>query len=240
MRIYILSISNKILRWLPILILIMLLILAFSLGWFRYLSFTALTQYHHTLQQWTNTHYAASVCLFMLVYIVAVSISLPGASILTLLGGFLFGIIPGAIYVVLSASIGAAIIFLAVKTALGDMLQRKAKGWVSKLEAGFRKNAFNYLLFLRLIPLFPFWVINIVPALLNVNLRVFFIATILGIIPGTTVYVAVGNGLSAIFKTGGTPDLSIIFKPSVLIPILCLAALSLVPLLYQKLRKKYD
>ena len=231
---------QRLLRWLPIVLLITILILAISLGWYRYFTFTAISENHHFLTQWTQAHYAAAVFLFALAYIVAVAISIPGATFLTLLGGYLFGIVPGTIYVVLSATIGSVLIFLAVKTALGSWLQAKAQGWVTKMEVGFQKNALSYLLFLRLVPIFPFWVVNIVPALLNVRLRLFFIATLIGIIPGSLVYVSVGNGLGAIFAEGTTPDLSVIFRPSILIPILCLALISLVPIIYKKVRKRDD
>jgi uncharacterized membrane protein YdjX (TVP38/TMEM64 family) len=227
-------------RWLPILVLLILLILAIWMGWYRYFTFSAIAKHHQFLMQWTVEHYVASISIFMLVYIIAVAVSIPGATFLTLLGGYLFGIIAGTVYVVISATIGSVIIFLAVKTALGSWLQSKASGWVSKMEAGFQKDAFNYMLFLRFVPIFPFWVVNIVPALLNVRLQVFILTTLIGIIPGSLVYVAVGNGLGVIFAEGGTPDLSIIFKPSILIPILCLALLSLVPIIYKRVKKKHD
>lgn len=231
---------SKLLRWLPILLLIAILVVVVAMGWYRYFTFEALAKHHQLLEKWTQQHYAAAVFIFLMVYIIAVAISIPGAVFLTLIGGYLFGIVAGTIYVVSSATIGSVIVFLAVRTALGSWLQARAQGWVSKMEQGFQKDAVSYLLFLRLVPIFPFWVINIVPALLNVSLRLFVMATFVGIIPGSLVYVAVGNGLGAIFASGKTPDLSIIFKPSVLIPILCLALLSLVPIVYKKMRKPHD
>ncbi|PHQ80867.1 MAG: hypothetical protein COB66_03750 [Coxiella sp. (in: Bacteria)] len=232
--------KKKLLRWIPLLGLIILLVLAISLKWYRFFSFDALAQNHHLLLSWTQAHYVASICIFMLVYIVAVAVSIPGATLLTLMGGYLFGIVVGSICVVISATLGSVCIFLAVKSALGVWLQAKAQGWVSKMERGFQKNALSYLLFLRLVPVFPFWVVNIVPALLNVRLRLFFFATFVGIIPGSVVFVSVGNGLGTVFEQGGEPNLSIIFKPSILVPILALAVLSLVPILYKKIRGKHD
>ena len=229
---------KKLLRWLPLLILIAVLVLAISMGWFHYLTLGSLSKYHAVLDNWTSQHYGLAIVIFMLAYIIAVAISIPGATLLTLLGGYLFGIVAGSIYVIISATIGAVLIFLAVKTALGSFLQQKASGWVSKMEKGFHNNAMSYLLFLRLVPVFPFWVINIVPAILNVRLRTYLIATFIGIIPGSVVYVSVGNGLGAIFSQGDMPDLSIIFKPGVLYPILALAVISLVPILYKKIKEK--
>ena len=172
-------------------------------------------------------------------YIIAVAISIPGAVILSLIGGFLFGIILGTLYVIISATIGATIIFLAARSAFHALLLAKATPWLEKMEKGFQKNALQYLLFLRLIPLFPFWLVNIVPALLNVRLRTYIIATFFGIIPGVLVYVSVGNGLDTLFQTGQTPDLGIIFKPAILLPLLGLAILSLIPVIFKKWKGKH-
>lgn len=229
--------KNAIKRWIPISILVIALGLAIYFRLYEYLSFAALEQHHAQLKAWTEQNYLMVVLIYMAVYIIAVAVSIPGAVFLTITGGFLFGYVFGTIYVVISATIGACLLFLAVKTALGDWLEKKTSGWVVRMERGFQKNAFSYLMFLRLVPLFPFWVVNIVPAVLNVRLRIFVIATFLGIIPGSFVYVSVGNGLGSLLAAGQTPDLGIIFKPSILIPIIGLAVLSLVPILYKKYKK---
>jgi uncharacterized membrane protein YdjX (TVP38/TMEM64 family) len=229
---------KKLLRWLPLVIIVLALALAIYFRLYQYLNFAYLEKYHAQLHAWTQRHYFLAVVVFMLIYIIAVAVSIPGATILTIASGFLFGIFWGTIYVIFSATLGAGLIFLAVRTALGDWIAQKAKGWVKKLEAGFKQNAFYYLLFLRLVPLFPFWVINIVPALLNVRLGVFLLATFLGIIPASFIYVTVGNGLSSLFSLGKTPELNIIFRPSILLPILGLAVLSLIPILYKKIKRK--
>lgn len=174
----------------------------------------------------------------MMLYILAVAISIPGAVFLTLAGGFLFGVLWGVLLVVISATLGATLLFFAVRTALGEWLSKKASGWISRMRQGFQHNAFSYLLTLRLIPLFPFWVVNIVPALLNVSAKTFISATFIGIIPGSTVYVLVGNGLSQVFASNQTPNLGIIFEPRVLGPLLALAALSLIHALYQFFTRK--
>jgi uncharacterized membrane protein YdjX (TVP38/TMEM64 family) len=106
------------------------------------------------------------------------------------------------------------------------------------MEQGFRDNALSYLLFLRLIPLFPFWLVNLVPAFLGVPLWTYVIGTFFGIMPGSIVYTSVGNGLGAVFDQGRTPDLSIIFKPEILLPIIGLAVLSLVPVAYKAIKGK--
>ena len=130
--------------------------------------------------------------------------------------------------------------FLAARYALFDILHAKAGPALLKMEQGFRENAFNYLLVLRLVPLFPFWLVNLVPALLGVPLKTYVIATAIGIIPGTFVFASVGNGLGEILASGKTPDLSIIYDPEVLIPLLGLAVLALVPVLYKAWKARKD
>lgn len=225
-------------RWIPLLIIAIILATAIYFKWYEYLSFSSLQQHHKLISSWVDQHYLKAVIGFMVVYIIAIAISLPGGVFLTLAGGFMFGPWLSTIYVVISATIGASLIFLAVKTAFGEWLANKASGWIAKLERGFQHNAFAYLLSLRLVPIFPFWVINIVPALLNIPLRTFFFATLIGIIPGTFVYCLVGNGLSALFESGQQPNLGIIFQPAILIPLILLALLSLTPMIYKKIKGK--
>ncbi len=225
-------------RWLPLLILLGLLSLFFIFRLDRYLSFATFREHRALLLSWTKANFVLSVLLFMSCYTLVVAISIPGAVFLTLASGFLFGVFIGALLVVISATLGATLLFFAVRTALGEWLAKKASGWVERMRKGFQRNAFSYLLTLRLIPLFPFWVVNIVPALLNVSAKTFITATVIGIIPGSLVYVLVGNGLSQVFATNQTPNLGIIFEPQVLGPLLALAALSLIPALYQLFSRK--
>jgi uncharacterized membrane protein YdjX (TVP38/TMEM64 family) len=169
-------------------------------------------------------------------YAVVVALSVPGGAFLTVTGGFLFGLGLGTVYSVIGAMIGATGVFLACRTALGDALRRRAGPFLRRMEAGFRENALSYLLVLRLVPIFPFWLVNLVPAFLGVSLRNFVAGTIMGIIPGTFVFTSVGSGLGAVLDMGMTPDLSILFKPDVIVPILGLAALALVPVFYKRWR----
>jgi uncharacterized membrane protein YdjX (TVP38/TMEM64 family) len=121
---------------------------------------------------------------------------------------------------------------------VGDVLRTKAGPAVPKLEAGFREHALSYLLVLRLIPIVPFWLVNLVPALVGVPLRTFFVGTALGIIPGSLVYTCVGNGLGVVIDQGETPDLGIIFEPEILMPLLGLALLALSPVFYRRLKER--
>jgi uncharacterized membrane protein YdjX (TVP38/TMEM64 family) len=174
---------------------------------------------------------------FVAIYVLVVAFSLPGAVWMTIGGGFVFGAASAAVYVIVAATLGASAIFLVARYALGDVLRAKAGPAMRRMEAGFRENALSYLLVLRLVPLFPFWLVNLVPAFLGVPLRTFVIGTFVGIIPGSVVYCLVGNGLGAVFDAGETPDLGIIFEPEILAPIVGLAVLSVVPVVYKRLRR---
>ncbi|WP_440683195.1 TVP38/TMEM64 family protein [Cysteiniphilum halobium] len=225
-------------RLLPIIILIIGLIIFFALGGEHYLSLKTLTTHYQNLQEFTQLHYVLSVLIFMLTYIIIVAFSIPGATIMTLLGGFLFGVFFGAIWTVLAATLGATVTYLAVRTAFAASLKNKASGSIAKMRDGFQKNEFNYLLFLRLLPIFPFFIINIAAGVLGVSLRHFFAGTFLGIIPGTFVYAWVGSGLGFALKQGQTLNLKIIFSPQILLPICALALLSLVPIIYKRFKNK--
>ncbi|MFZ2467986.1 MAG: VTT domain-containing protein, partial [Parvibaculum sedimenti] len=143
----------------------------------------------------------------------------------------------GGAATVVAATAGATVLFIAAKSALGDLLRAKAGSAVARMEEGFRANAFSYLLFLRLVPAFPFWLVNLAPAFLGVRLSTFVGATFIGIVPGTFVFASLGAGLGAVFERGEEPNLGLIFEPRVILPILALALLSLVPALYRRFRK---
>jgi uncharacterized membrane protein YdjX (TVP38/TMEM64 family) len=221
-------------RMTPLMLLILCLALFFYFQIYDYLTFSALKAHRQTLLIWTLKNHLLAVFSFMAVYIISVAISIPGAVFITVLAGFLFGPIWGTFYVVISATIGAAIIFLATRTALAGLLTTKAGPATHQFEKGFQRNAFSYLLFLRFIPLFPFWLINIVPAILNVRFSTFILATFIGIIPGSFVFVLIGNGVNSVFTKNSTPDISVISKPEIILPLIALGVLSLMPILYKK------
>lgn len=225
-------------RYLPLVLIVAVLAAFFVFDLDRYLSFEELRRHREALGALVRDHAVLAAVGFIVVYAVATGVSLPGGAVLTLAGGFLFGAVAGSIYVVIGATIGATALFLAARSALGDALHRRAGPAVRRMEKGFRDNALSYLLFLRLIPLFPFWLVNLVPAFLAVPLRTYVLGTFFGIIPGSIVYAAVGNGLGTVFDQGRTPDLSIIFKPEILLPILGLAVLALAPVAYKAIKGK--
>ncbi|MBE8183080.1 MAG: TVP38/TMEM64 family protein [Candidatus Portiera sp.] len=180
--------------------------------------------------------------LYGVFYAVVVAFSLPLGSIMTLTAGFLFGIVVGTTSVVLGATIGASLLFIAIQMGFGKSLGRGkeggSSGWMTKMQAGFKRNAFSYLLVLRLVPVFPFALVNIAAALVGMPLSTYFFGTLFGIIPGTFVYILIGNGLGAIFDAGGTPNLSIIFEPQIIAPILGLAGLVLLQVAYRYVQDK--
>ncbi len=221
-------------RFLPLLVLLAGLGAFFALGLDRYVTLDTLRDNRQALTAWVVENWALAAFIYVLAYIAVVAFSLPGALVATLTGGFLFGTVFGGLLTVTGATIGATAIFLAAKTALGDMLREKAGPKLRKLEDGFGKNAFSYMLVLRLVPVFPFFLVNLAPAFLGVPLRTYVAATFVGIIPGTFVFASLGNGLGAVFDAGSDPDLGLIFKPEILGPILALAALALVPVLYRR------
>jgi len=225
-------------RFLPLAVLAIGLAVFFALGLHHYLSFGALAENHDVLIDLVESHPAAAPLAFIGVYALAVAFSIPGAAVLTIAGGFLFGTLAGGIYVVIGATLGAVGVFLAARTAFGEGLRKRAGPWIGRLESGFQENALSYLLVLRLVPLFPFWLVNLVPAFLGVPLATYVIGTFLGIIPGSFVYASVGNGLGAVFDSGGTPDLTIIFEPEILLPIVGLSLLALIPVIYKKVAYK--
>lgn len=210
----------------------------FALGLGDYLSFQALAANREHLLAWRDDNIILAALSFMAAYAVLTAFSVPVGLWMTLAGGFMFGTLAGGMLALIGATIGATAIFLAARYAFGDILRKKAGPAIAKMEAGFRDDELTYMFILRLVPLFPFWLVNLVPAFLNVSTRTYVLGTLFGMIPGGMVYASVGNGLGAVFETGSEPDLGIIFSAPVLLPIIGLAALSLIPVIYKKVKKK--
>ncbi len=225
-------------RFVPLAILVGGLAAFFALHLDRYLSLTMLAENRMDLLAWVQRSGALAPVAFVAIYAVAVAISVPGATVLTLAGGFLFGTVLGSIYSVVGATLGAIAVFLAARTALGDVFRARAGPTLRKMEAGFRENAASYLLLLRLVPLFPFWLVNLVPALLGVPFGIYAWTTLVGILPGSAVYTSIGNGLGALVDAGKMPNLNIILSPEILLPLVGLGLLSLLPVAYKKLKAR--
>ncbi|AHM03993.1 putative membrane protein [Roseibacterium elongatum DSM 19469] len=226
------------------LVLLALIAVVAGLGWYFLrdtLTFEALAENRERLIAFRDGNYAATALVFIAIYVAIVAFSLPGATIATLTGGFLFATFPGALFNVIAATLGATAIFLAARWGLGEKLAARmdaSEGTVRRIKAGIDENQWSMLFLIRLVPAVPFFVANIVPALVNVPLSRFAISTFLGIIPGAVVYTSVGAGLSEVFARGETPDLGIIFEPQILLPLLGLAALALLPIILRVFRGK--
>jgi uncharacterized membrane protein YdjX (TVP38/TMEM64 family) len=227
-------------RFLPLLLLVAGLAGFFAFDLHHYVSFAALADHRDTLNGWVERHAVLAPVAFVAVYALAVAFSVPGGAVLTAASGFLFGTVAGAALAVVGATAGAVAVFLAARTALGDTLRRRTGPWLRRLEDGFRDNALSYLLVLRLMPLIPFWLVNLVPAFLGVPLRIFVLGTLVGIIPGTLIFASVGNGLGAVLDTGRQPDAGILFEPEILLPLIGLSVLALIPMVYRRLKGKKE
>jgi uncharacterized membrane protein YdjX (TVP38/TMEM64 family) len=221
-------------RMIPFALLVVAGIAFILAGGSRYLTFSTLAENRDWLSGLVQRCGMIAALLYIALYAVLVALSVPGGAVLTITGGFLFGTWAGALCAMLGATAGATGVFLAARAGLGGLAQR-AGPLVGKLEAGFRADAFNYLLVLRLVPIFPFWLVNLVPALLGVKLRTYVFATFLGIIPGSFVYAGIGNGLGSAVEQ---PDSRLLLRPSIFLPVVGLAMLALVPVAYRHWRGK--
>lgn len=225
-------------RLLPVILIVAGFAVFFLLGGLEYLSFSMLSEHRDSITAWYEENTALAIIAFWAAYALTVAFSLPGAVWLTLICGFVFGTWGAVILVVTSATVGSVLIFLAARYAFADFFHARAGPMVHRMEDGFRENALSYLLFLRLVPVFPFWLVNLVPAFLGVPLPTYFLGTLIGIIPGSFVYCSVGNGLGALFEKGEMPDLGIIFEPPILVPMIGLAVLSLIPIVYKRVKAR--
>ena len=220
--------------WLPAL-LVTGLGLFLASGAHRFVQWEVIALHYGQIKSWATSQLAFAAIGFCLAYALAVAFSLPVALPLTLTGGAVFGWLALPL-VLVAATVGAGLVFIAVRTAFGDVARRRAGPFLARLEDGFNTNAFSYLLALRLIPAAPFWVINIVPALTRMTLRSYLAATFIGIAPGTAVFVSVGRGLDHVLAAGRTPDLEILASPAILGPLAALGLLALVPVVWKRIR----
>lgn len=226
-------------RLLPLLLIVATLALALAMGGHEQVSWPALAARRSALAEMVQARPLVAAAGYVLIYATAVAVSIPGAVVITVSGGLLFGTLAGAALAVLGATLGASMLFLAARSALGGMLTARAAPWLDRLRTGLARDGFAYLLALRLIPVMPFWLLNLAPAVLGMRLAPFIGATFLGIIPGTLVFASIGAGLGHVLEAGGTPDLGLILSAPVLLPLLALATLSLMPALVRRWRTRH-
>ncbi len=223
-------------RAFPLAVLVLGLIAFFALGLDRYMSFEVLRENRHLLLRWVESWGFAAALVYMIVYAAAVAFSIPSGALMSITGGFLFGVVWGSLYILVGATVGATLLFAVAKMSVGDYLRGRAGPWMEKMEEGFGKNALSYLLMLRLMPLFPFFVVNLVPAFLGVPLSTYVIGTFVGIIPGVFVFASVGAGLGSIFDEGAEFSLSGILTPQIALAMAGLALLVLIPVAYKRFK----
>ena len=202
----------------------------FALDGERYLSLEAVKAHRDALLAFTQAHFVASIVIAFAVYVAATAFSVPGGLVLSLTMGFLFGRWLGTVLVVIAATIGATLVFLAARYLFADAARRRMGALGEKINAGFTENALNYLLFLRLVPLFPFFLVNLAPAFTSISVRTFVIGTLIGIIPGSFVFVNLGQTL------GRIDSLSSLLSTETIAAFVLLGALALVPVVVRKMR----
>ncbi len=229
---------SKLKKFIPLLIIVILMAVGYFSGFFKALNYETLRYHHVELTEYVNNNPLLTPLMFIGTYIVATALSIPGGIFLSILGGFLFRQPWCTLYVVIGATTGAALLFLAARTAFGTVLKEKAGPKLQKFEKGFHKNPSSYLLFLRLIPLFPFWLVNLAPAFFNVPLWTYVWTTFVGIAPGAFVSTQAGRGLNTIFETSDTFQFSSIFNAEINIALIGLAIISLLPIMIRKWKEK--
>jgi uncharacterized membrane protein YdjX (TVP38/TMEM64 family) len=242
----------------PLLLLIAIAAFVFAMGWHRYLTLQELIERREALRAAIAGNMLLAVLAFMGIYAATIALSLPGGAVLTLAGGFLFGWFLGGLASMVAATAGAIIVFLVARSALGEPLAARAGPWLSRLREGFKEDAFNYLLFLRLVPIFPFWLVNLAPALLGVGLSTYMLATAIGIIPGTFAYSIAGNGLDSLIQAQQAahqsclakmgPDAekscpymlepSALLTPGLLAGLVALGVVALIPIAVKRFKRK--
>jgi uncharacterized membrane protein YdjX (TVP38/TMEM64 family) len=220
-------------RWLPPFLVVAALIAFFALGLKRYLSLEALAEHRDWLLAEVARLGWLAPFVYILTYAALVAVSVPVGAIVTLAGGFLFGVWLGGLCSLVAATLGASGIFLIASTSFGEVLRRRAGPSLRKVEAGFQENAASYLLILRLVPLFPFWLVNLVPAFFGMRLRTFVVVSFIGMAPGSFAYSWAGAGLGAVIEAGKEPGLGALLRWPVLGPLLALAVLAIVPVVYK-------
>lgn len=220
------------LRWLPLVGVLVVLAVFYASGFHRYFTFETLERYRGDLAAYVQTHTLASALIYLAAYAAAVSVSFPGASILTVAGGFLFGPLLGTVLAVVAATIGSTAFFLIARTSLGSLLSERAGPRLQNIRAGFRAEGMSYLLFLRLVPVFPFWLVNLAAAIFGMRLAPYVIATAVGIVPGTFVYAYFGSGLDAALTEGGP-----LVPWSLLVALALLGIMTVLPAIWRRRRR---
>ena len=238
----------------PLVLVVVVSAVIFAMGWHRQLSFETIAHHHEGLRDFIALHEASAVAAYVALYIVLVALSVPVGFYFTVIGGILFGAVLGGVAALVGATVGAIGIFLIARSAVGEHLVRRAGPLAEKLARNFRADAFSYLLFLRLVPIFPFWLVNLVSALAGVRLATFASATALGIVPATFAFAFVGAGLDSVIAAqqaayrscvaAGRADCRLTFHmnaaitPELLAALAALGVVALIPVVLRRMRAR--
>jgi uncharacterized membrane protein YdjX (TVP38/TMEM64 family) len=241
-------------RFLPVAVIVAAMVAVFATGAHRHVSLETLVRHRMAIDAFIESHTLAAVALFIAIYIVVVALSIPGALILSISGGILFGALAGGGANLIGATVGATIIFLVARSACGENLVRRAGPLACKIADGFRADAFSYLLFLRLVPAFPFFLVNLAPALVGVKLSTFVAATVIGVLPATFAFAFFGSGLDSVIATQEMAyraclasgrsecvlhfDIGMIVTPRLLAALAALGVIALIPVVVKRLRAR--
>ena len=218
----------------PLLLILALLAAGYATGLHRQASWAALAQHEAALRRAVAAAPVLAAAAYVAAYAVAVTLSIPFGALFTVTGGLLFGTLAGGALAVAGATTGAILVFLAVRGVLGPLLATRAGSFLERIQPGLRRDGFAYLLAMRLTPVVPFWLTNLAPALAGIPLATFAGATFIGIMPVSFVFASVGAGVGHVLAAGGQPDVSLIWSPSILLPLLSLAALALLPVAWRR------
>ncbi|WP_366654777.1 TVP38/TMEM64 family protein [Fodinicurvata sp. EGI_FJ10296] len=216
-------------QFLPVVVLLAGLLTAIWMGWVDQISLTTLADHRETLIAWVDRNGLAAAAVYAGLVTAVAAFSIPAMSVMNISAGFLFGPVSGTAIATVGQTIGGFVVFLAARYAFRDVLARRAGTMVRRMEAGFRRNAFSYMLTVRFMPMFPAWLVNLVPGLLGVSARVFLLGTVIGVIPCTFVFATVGDGLGQVIDKGQVPSLMIFLEPRILLPFVGLALLAITP-----------
>ncbi len=244
-------------RWVPLVGLVIAVGAAFASGLHKHLTLTAFAENREFLTGYVADNWVLAILAYAGIYALAIALSLPGGALLTLVGGFLFGWFFAGSVTIIAATAGSVFVFMIARSSLGAFLTHKAGPFMQKMADGFNDDAFNYMMFLRLVPIFPFWLVNIAPALFNVKMRTYIITTFLGIIPGTFAISLLGSGLGSVIDkqkvmydtcvaTRGAKnctfsvEVSSLVTPQLLIAFAALGVVSLIPVVIKRWKARSE
>jgi uncharacterized membrane protein YdjX (TVP38/TMEM64 family) len=223
-------------RFWPLALLLAAIAAAWTSGLAQQISWAALARNQAALSAWVGSHPIAAPALYIAIYAVAVALSVPESAVLTVAGGLLFGTLFGGTLAVAGSTVGAVALFLAVRH-LAEAVAARGSRFLDRVRAGLERDGFSYLLAIRLVPAFPFWLVNLAAALSGMRVLPYAGATLIGVLPATFVYASIGAGIGAVLASGGQPDLAIVFSPRILGPLVAMAALSLLPVVWRRWKR---